>query len=81
MNLTKILLSAIVSLSAISLHGESITPSHKENSCQTIYTSTEPMGDCKTLNFAVPQRADRLRLNIKGATAPPSIYEFSVYAD
>ncbi|MDE5658601.1 MAG: alpha-L-fucosidase, partial [Muribaculaceae bacterium] len=34
MNLTKILLSAIVSLSAISLHGESITPSHKENSCQ-----------------------------------------------
>lgn len=46
---------------------------------ETIYTSTEPMGDCKVINFAVPQHAEKLRLDVKGATAPPSIYEFSVY--
>lgn len=46
---------------------------------ETIYTSTEPMGDCKVINFATPQRAEKLRLNIRGATDPPSIYEFSVY--
>lgn len=45
----------------------------------TIYTSTDPMGDCKVINFAIPQRAETLRLNIHHATLPPSIYEFSVY--
>ncbi|MBD5235118.1 MAG: crotonobetainyl-CoA--carnitine CoA-transferase [Barnesiella sp.] len=47
---------------------------------ETIYMSTEPMGDCKVINFAAPQRAERLRLNVRNATAPPSIYEFSVYS-
>ena len=46
---------------------------------ETIYVSTEPMGDCKVINFAEPQRAEKLKLNILSATAPPSIYEFSVY--
>lgn len=34
MNAAKILISAIVSLSAMSLYGEAISPSTKENSCQ-----------------------------------------------
>lgn len=45
----------------------------------TIYSSDEPMGDCKVVTFDKPQRAEKLRLNVRGATAPPSIYEFSVY--
>lgn len=47
---------------------------------ETIYLSSDPMGDCKVINFAEPQKAEKLRLNVKSATAPPSIYEFSVYA-
>lgn len=46
---------------------------------ETIYTSTEPMGDCKVINFASPQQAEKLRLDIKHATKAPSIYELSVY--
>lgn len=46
---------------------------------ETVYMSTEPMGDCKVINFATPQKAEKVRLNITGATAPPSIYELSVY--
>ena len=46
---------------------------------ETIYYSTEPMGDCKVINFATPQKAEKLRLNIRGAKEAPSIYEFSVY--
>lgn len=46
---------------------------------ETIYTSTEPMGDCKVINFATPQHAEKLRLDIRHATKAPSIYEFSVY--
>lgn len=46
---------------------------------ETIYTSTDPMGDCKVINFAEPQKAEKLRLDIKHATKAPSIYEFSVY--
>ena len=47
---------------------------------ETIYLSTEPMGDCKVINFATPQQAEKLRLNVRNATAPASIYEFSVYS-
>lgn len=52
---------------------------YNDGKWETIYTSTSPMGDCKVINFAEPQHAEKLRLDIKGATAPPSIYEFSVY--
>ena len=52
---------------------------YKNGAWETIYVSTEPMGDCKVINFAEPQRAEKLKLNILSATAPPSIYEFSVY--
>ena len=46
---------------------------------QAIYVSTEPMGDCKVINFAVPQHAEKVRLDIKHSTNPPSIHEFSIY--
>lgn len=52
---------------------------YNDGKWETIYTSTEPMGDCKVINFAAPQHAERLRLNIKSATAPPSVHEMSVY--
>lgn len=47
---------------------------------EVIYTSTEPMGDCKVINFARPIKAEKLRLNVLSSIAPPSIHEFSVYA-
>lgn len=52
---------------------------YNDGKWESIYTSTEPMGDCKVINFAAPQHAERLRLNIKSATAPPSVHEMSVY--
>ena len=45
---------------------------------QTIYYSTEPMGDCKIISFPVDYSTSRLRLNILSATDLPSIYEFNV---
>ena len=45
---------------------------------ECIYADDTPMGDCKTISFPYSYRADKLRLNITAATAPPSIYEFNV---
>lgn len=45
---------------------------------ETIHVSDSPIGDCGVIRLPHPVRADRLRLNITSATAPPSIYEFSV---
>lgn len=52
---------------------------YNDGAWETIYKSTEPMGDCKVINFATPQKAEKVRLNITSATAPPSIYEMSIY--
>ncbi|RYY62430.1 MAG: crotonobetainyl-CoA--carnitine CoA-transferase [Chitinophagaceae bacterium] len=45
---------------------------------QTIYFSDEAMGDCKVIRLPKQYTADRVRLRITKAIAPPSIYEFSV---
>lgn len=44
----------------------------------TIFLSDELMGDCKVIRFPSSYRADKLRLTVLKATAPPSIYELSV---
>lgn len=43
-----------------------------------IYSSVDPMGDCKVIRLTHPYSAEKIRLNVKGATAPPSIYEINV---
>ena len=46
---------------------------------ETIYTSREPMGDCKVIHFPRPYSGTHLRLNILDAINPPSIYEINAY--
>lgn len=43
-----------------------------------IYVGDEPMGDCKVIRLAEKRKAKKIRLRVTSATAPPSIYEFSV---
>ena len=45
---------------------------------ETIYVGDEPMGDCKTIRFPHSYQASKVRLNIRGASAAPSIWEFEV---
>lgn len=45
---------------------------------EPIHVSVTPMGDCLTLRLPYPMKAEKVRLNVTGATAPPSIYEFNV---
>lgn len=45
---------------------------------QTIYLGTEPMGDCKVIRLPKRYSTSKLRLKIIKATAPASVYEFSV---
>lgn len=45
---------------------------------ETVYVSSLPMGDCKVVRFPQEYRADKIRLNVTKASAPPSIYEFNV---
>lgn len=45
---------------------------------ETIFTDDTPMGDCKTIRFTHPYKAEKIRLNVTAATAPPSIYEFNI---
>lgn len=47
---------------------------------EPVYASSTPMGDCKVIRFPHPYKAEKVRLNITGATDCPSIYEMSVYA-
>lgn len=50
----------------------------KDNQWKTIYISQEPMGACKVIHFPHSYQASQIRLKVLAATAPPSIYEFSV---
>lgn len=43
-----------------------------------LYVGDEPMGDCKVVRLAQSYRAEKIRLQVTEATAPPSIYEFCV---
>jgi alpha-L-fucosidase len=45
---------------------------------QTIYLSTEPMGDCKVIRLPRSYKTSNLRLKIIKATAAPSLCELSV---
>ena len=45
---------------------------------ETIFADDTPMGDCKTIRFPYFYSAEKVRLNVRSATAPPSIYEFNV---
>lgn len=45
---------------------------------QTVYFATEPMGDCKVIMLPRSYQTTKLRLKIRKATAPPSVYELSV---
>ena len=47
----------------------------------TVYYDDEPMGDCKVVRFPRPLSAEKIRLRVLEATAPPSIYEFNVLDD
>ncbi|HJA86709.1 MAG TPA: alpha-L-fucosidase [Candidatus Bacteroides avicola] len=43
-----------------------------------IYVGDEPMGDCKVIRLAQKRKAEKIRLRVTAATAPPSIWEFNV---
>lgn len=45
---------------------------------ETIHVADTAIGDCGVIRMPRPVKADRLRLNIISASAPPSLYEFSV---
>lgn len=49
-----------------------------QNQWQTIYLGDEPMGDCKVIGLPRRYKSEKIRLRVIRATAPPSIYEFSV---
>lgn len=51
---------------------------YRDGEWRCIYSGNEPMGDCKVVRLTHPYKAEKIRLNVKGATAPPSIYEFNV---
>lgn len=50
----------------------------RDGEWRCIYSGDEPMGDCKVIRLSRHYSADKLRLNIKAAIAPPSIYEINV---
>ena len=43
-----------------------------------VYVGDEPMGDCKVIRLSEKRKAEKIRLRVTRATAPPSIYEFCV---
>lgn len=43
-----------------------------------IYCGNEPMGDCKVIRLSRPCQAEKLRLNVRNATAPASICEINI---
>lgn len=45
---------------------------------RTVYVSDEPMGDCKVIRFPVQYSAEKIRLEVLKASAPPAICEFNV---
>lgn len=45
---------------------------------ETIHISDTPIGDCRTIRLPYPCKAEKIRMNITRASAPPSLYEFSV---
>lgn len=45
----------------------------------SIYVGDTPMGDCKVIRLNDPIKAEKIRLKIKSATAPPAIHEFNVF--
>ncbi len=45
---------------------------------ESIYVSSEPMGDCKVIRFPYDYKAEKIRLNVLSARDFPSIYEFNV---
>ena len=51
---------------------------HTDNEWRAVYVSDETMGDCKVIRFPVSYHADKIRLDILDASAPPAIYEFNV---
>lgn len=44
----------------------------------TVYVDDTPLGDCKAVCLPRSYTAGKVRLNIRKASAPPSIYEFEV---
>lgn len=45
---------------------------------KTIYVSDTPIGDCRRIRLPYTYRAEKIRMNVTDASAPPSLYEFSV---
>lgn len=50
----------------------------KNGRWETIYMSDTPIGDCRVIRFPYKYTADKIRLNVTNASAPPSLYEFSI---
>ena len=50
----------------------------KDNKWETIYISSEPMGDCKVILFPKEYKTEKVRLNILSAKGCPAINEFSL---
>lgn len=50
----------------------------RDGEWRCIYSGNEPMGDCKVIRLTQPYKAEKIRLKVRGAAAPPSIYEFNV---
>ncbi len=45
---------------------------------EIIYVGDEPMSDCKVIRFPKSYKAEKIRLDVLKALAPPRIYEFNV---
>ncbi|MFR5357177.1 MAG: discoidin domain-containing protein [Odoribacter splanchnicus] len=50
----------------------------QDNRWTTLYLSQSPMGACKVIHLPQTYQTSQIRLKVLAASAPPSIYEFSV---
>lgn len=45
---------------------------------ETVHVADTPMGDCGVIRLSQPIKAEKVRLNVTKASAPPSLYQFNL---